>query len=1061
MIRRVAQLTAIGLHGVIGTHVLLHEGTVNNQNRIRTCTDPEPECGGSECTDYGESSTEYQTCNTECCPVDGDWTAWVEWDACSVTCGAGIQYRYRDCSDPLVYCDGANCTDCEGSLCNDIIQRDTETNICNDFDCFICGNRYIGYGDPSMFTALDDSNTDYGILAESEFYLSNCCGVIKSWEFSTSNNGELHLMVWRNSGSTYTLTGMNTYVISSDTVGYTITYTVRESGRIPIQHGDMLGWYTPGNEVIPYNVSVPQNFRMTSNVVVAVGDTFGWSSVGYTNDRAYAIRIYTDNNSVPIFTNLDREIVIFDDEPAASNIYKVEFCDDDIKGDLVWNVTSSDTSISFNTDTEYVYLVSSLDVGTYTLMFELMDSCYNVAFDTITVKVYNTPPRITSLPNFITLHEDIQEGQLLHTLVVFDQQANDTITCVLTNSTPSTDKYSVDLITGTSDYGIYIQPNPSLDYNSIKKYDLFISCDDGKNQASTGYFFVHIEKNHPPLFINLPASIDLDAPSTMLGDLIYTVQIFDDENDTVTFNMTTEPSDAPFEINQNGEILALNNISLIFTPAYDLIVYVSDGKSTVGPRSLSVHITDINDVLVISNLPLSEPFLVEENTTIGTILYHVRVQDLDVNDNIQMYATSEPSLGLTYFNLTTDGYLTVSSTLDYESLTNTSYILNITATDGKNTATATISLIVTDQNEAPVFQQIQYSVEVNESAKSTAFPLVGFIIDDPDVSDSFTYSLDCGNDTWRFSMSNETGEIMYAYDYDLDTIRISQYNCTVKVIDNGSNIGTTHLTININDINDNIPYFNQTQYTFYITPYGAVGMNIGGVAAYDIDIEFGTITYSLNMTMYSNLFIQIKNEGTLYINEILSNDFNYGDVMTFTVTAEDNGGLQTTVTVWIVFAEINTDLPIATIPIAFLEDPRNILWLTALAILILAFTLGVCIFCTDFCKAKRIRRRPAKRPKTVKLFSPIAAKEAPKRKAEIEVSTTAASAMPYRKPSNLWNFWSTDGWSISSGDSPDISDNLTISTESTNLSRNITHRSNTGDGTLFHFWRDNNDEGWF
>ena len=81
-------------------------------------------------------------------------------------------------------------------------------------------------------------------------------------------------------------------------------------------------------------------------------------------------------------------------------------------------------------------------------------------------------------------------------------------------------------------------------------------------------------------------------------------------------------------------------------------------------------------------------------------------------------------------------------------------------------------------------------------------------------------------------------------------------------------------------------------------------MNIGGVAAYDIDIEFGTITYSLNMTMYSNLFIQIKNQGTLYINEILSNDFNYGDVMTFTVTAEDNGGLQTTVTVWIVFAEV-------------------------------------------------------------------------------------------------------------------------------------------------------------
>lgn len=41
----------------------------------------------------------------------------------------------------------------------------------------------------------------------------------------------------------------------------------------------------------------------------------------------------------------------------------------------------------------------------------------------------------------------------------------------------------------------------------------------------------------------------------------------------------------------DGEIIATNNISLIFTPAYDLVVYVSDGKTNVGPRSLSVHVT--------------------------------------------------------------------------------------------------------------------------------------------------------------------------------------------------------------------------------------------------------------------------------------------------------------------------------------------------------------------------------------------------------------------------------------------------------------------------------------
>lgn len=51
-------------------------------------------------------------------------------------------------------------------------------------------------------------------------------------------------------------------------------------------------------------------------------------------------------------------------------------------------------------------------------------------------------------------------------------------------------------------------------------------------------------------------------------------------------------------------------------------------------------------------------------------------------------------------------------------MTSKSYKIIVTATDGKDTATATISLTVTDQNETPVFHQTEYSVEQDESSVS-------------------------------------------------------------------------------------------------------------------------------------------------------------------------------------------------------------------------------------------------------------------------------------------------------------------------------------------------------
>ena len=56
--------------------------------------------------------------------VDGGWSAWETWNACSITCGGGSQTRMRSCTSPSPANGGL---DCEGAS--------SQTQACNDVGC--------------------------------------------------------------------------------------------------------------------------------------------------------------------------------------------------------------------------------------------------------------------------------------------------------------------------------------------------------------------------------------------------------------------------------------------------------------------------------------------------------------------------------------------------------------------------------------------------------------------------------------------------------------------------------------------------------------------------------------------------------------------------------------------------------------------------------------------------------------------------------------------------------------------------------------------------------------
>ncbi|XP_055954257.1 hemicentin-1 [Patella vulgata] len=109
-------------------------GGIRTLKYSRSCTNPSPEYGGDNCVGV-TTKDDQETCNTQHCPIHGDWTEY-ELSAtgdCSTSCGEGekILTYTRSCTNPRPMHGG---NDCVGDT------ETTDTETCNDNPCPVHGD---------------------------------------------------------------------------------------------------------------------------------------------------------------------------------------------------------------------------------------------------------------------------------------------------------------------------------------------------------------------------------------------------------------------------------------------------------------------------------------------------------------------------------------------------------------------------------------------------------------------------------------------------------------------------------------------------------------------------------------------------------------------------------------------------------------------------------------------------------------------------------------------------------------------------------------------------------
>ena len=521
------------------------------------------------------------------------------------------------------------------------------------------------------------------------------------------------------------------------------------------------------------------------------------------------------------------------------------------------------------------------------------------ATDDITTRDENVTTPVNNAPVFTdgksatrTVAENTRSGVNIGSAVAATDAEGHTLTYSLSGTDAAA--FSIDSSSGQ------LRTNASLDYETKSTYTITIIVSDG---SLTDSITVTIKvtdvdeapSNNAPVFSDGDSTTLTVAENTSSGvNIGSAVSATDTDDDTLTYSLSGTDS-AAFSIDSSsGQLRTSASLDYETKSTYTVTIIVSDGTLT-DSITVTIKVTDVDEA-PSNNAPVfsdgdSTTLTVAENTSSGVNIGSA-VSATDTDDDTLTYSLGGTDAAAFSID-SSSGQLRTSASLDYE--TKSTYTVTIIVSDGTLTDSITVTIKVTDvdeapSNNAPVFSDGD-STTLTVAENTSSGVNIGSAVSATDTDDdTLTYSLG-GTDATAFSIDTATGQLKTKAALNYETK--SSYTVTVTASD-GSLTDSINVTINVTNVNEAPIFSDGTTTTRAIAENVGADINIGTVVAAS-DVDSTNLTYSLSGTDAAAFSLdtktgQLKTKATLdyetktsYTVTITVSDGSHTDIITVTI----------------------------------------------------------------------------------------------------------------------------------------------------------------------------------